>query len=247
MEHVLPIFVAPFVGSFLGVVVRRMPAGRSVIRGRSSCAKCGRRLGLLELVPVASWLAQRGRCRGCGGRIGVMEPAIEVAAVAVSAWAVLAGGGPAEVWVNCLLGWCLLALGWIDARHMRLPDAITLPLIACGLAAVGLLDKPSLLIHASGAVLGFLLFYGLSVGYRMLRGREGLGVGDAKLLAAGGAWVGIDSLAPLILLAALFGISWTVLRGMAGANVHLSFRIPFGPFLGLAIWLVRLHGMAVFP
>jgi leader peptidase (prepilin peptidase)/N-methyltransferase len=247
MEHVLPIFVAPFVGSFLGVVVRRLPAGRSVIRGRSSCAQCGRRLGLLELVPMASWLAQRGRCRGCGGRIGVLEPAIEVAAVAFSVWAVLAGGGPAEIWFNCLLGWCLLALGWIDARHMRLPDAITLPLIACGLAAIWFLDKPSLLIHALGAVLGFFLFYGLSFGYRVLRGREGLGMGDAKLLAAGGAWVGMDNLAPLILLAALFGISWTLLRGIGRGIIYTSSRIPFGPFLGLAIWLVRLHWIGPSP
>ena len=245
MEHALPILVAPFVGSFLGVVVQRLPAGRSIVRGRSGCDRCGRRLGVLELVPLVSWVAQRGRCRGCGGRIGLFEPAIELAAMAVAAWAVLAGSEVAAVWGNCLLGWCLLALGWIDARHKRLPDAITLPLISGGLAVTLWLDRSAILVHALGAIVGFLLFYGLSAGYRRLRGREGLGGGDAKLLAAGGAWVGADQLAPLILLAAVSAITCvlasTVLRNQVP---RMTIAIPFGPFLGAAIWLVRLYGQA---
>lgn len=241
MEHALPILVAPFVGSFLGVVVQRLPAGRSIVRGRSGCAQCGRRLSVLELVPIASWVAQRGRCRG--GRIGVFEPAIELAATLVAAWAVLAGGEAATVWANCLLGWCLLALGWIDARHMRLPDAITLPLITCGLAITWWVDRPAILLHASGAIVGFLIFHGLSAGYRHLRGREGLGGGDAKLLAAGGAWVGFDQLAVLILLAAMAAITWVLASTFRRNGVpSKTLAVPFGPFLGVAIWLVRLYG-----
>jgi leader peptidase (prepilin peptidase)/N-methyltransferase len=247
MEHVLPILVAPFVGSFLGVVVQRLPPGRSIVCGRSGCARCGRRLGVLELVPLVSWVSQCGRCRGCGSRIGLFEPTIELAATAVAAWAVLAGGEAAVVWANCLLGWCLLVLGWIDARHMRLPDAITLPLIICGLAVTWWLDRPAILLHALGAIVGFLLFHGLSAGYRRLRGREGLGGGDAKLLAAGGAWVGFDQLALLILLAAVAAITAVLAPAFRRNSVpSKTLAIAFGPFLGVAIWLVRLYGSGLY-
>jgi leader peptidase (prepilin peptidase)/N-methyltransferase len=113
----LPIIVAPFIGSFLGVLIRRLPAGEPVAMARSACAACGRRLGARDLVPLVSFLLLRGRCRICGAPIGWFHPAIELAALGVALWAALTQDAPGLVWASCVLGWTLLALGWIDVEH----------------------------------------------------------------------------------------------------------------------------------
>jgi leader peptidase (prepilin peptidase)/N-methyltransferase len=240
MDQILPILAGPFVGSFLGVLIKRLPAGRPILWERSRCETCSRSLGVLDLVPLLSWLSLRGRCAGCGARIGTFEPVIELAGTAVAAVAVVAGGSMLDIWVNCLLGWWLLALGWIDARHFRLPDVLTLPLIVAGLAATWFIDPEGLLANSVGAVAGLLAFQGISMVYRRLRGREGLGGGDAKLLAAGGAWVGVGHLAPVILLAAMGALVWLLALRLRQVPMSLTTATPFGPFLALAIWLVRL-------
>ncbi len=121
--------VAPFAGSFLGVLIRRLPEGRPIAFARSSCDTCGATLSVPELVPLASYVRQGGRCRRCGEAIGSFHPAIELAATGVAAWVILADTDPTRLWVDCLLGWVLLALSWIDWQCMRLPDALTLPLL----------------------------------------------------------------------------------------------------------------------
>ena len=233
----MPLLFAPFVGSFLGVLVRRLPLGRPVVLDRSRCEGCGAPLAARDLVPLASYAALRGRCRRCGRAIGRFHPAIELAALAVAAWAVWAD--PDAAWPDCVLGWGLLALAWIDWDHMRLPDALTLPLIPAGLAAAWWQDPGLATDHAVAAAAGYLLFRGVAWAYRRLRGREGLGQGDAKLLAVAGAWVGVAGLPWVLLGGALLGLLIAAARGrraLAGAP------IPFGPPLALALWVVRLHG-----
>ena len=115
---------------------------------------------------------------------------MEFACLAIAAWAVLIAPDTQSVWLDCLLGWTLLALAWIDWKHMVLPDVLTLPLILAGFGAT-LLDAPEAISeHAAAAVAGYGAFRAIEIGYRRLRGREGLGQGDAKLLAAAGAWLG---------------------------------------------------------
>jgi leader peptidase (prepilin peptidase) / N-methyltransferase len=232
--------VAPFIGSFLGVLIRRLPRGRPVLLARSACDSCGATLAPVDLVPLASFLAQRGRCRRCGAPIGWFHPAIELAALAVafSAWSV-AGG--AQLWVDCLLGYTLLALAWIDVEHGILPDVLTLPLLLAGLALAWLADPASALDCAIGAALGYLLFRAVALIYHRLRGREGLGEGDAKLLAAGGAWLGWQQLGSVVLVAALLGLAAALLARLAGRPLDRASAIAFGPFLALAVWLIRLH------
>ncbi len=232
----IPILAAPFIGSFLGVLIRRLPEGRPVALARSACPACGVALAAQDLVPLLSYAALRGRCRRCGAAIGRFHPAIELAAMAVAGWA--AWADPDRVWADCLLGWGLLALAWIDWEHFRLPDALNLPLIPAGLLAAWIEDPDALLDRALAAVLGYALFRGVAWSYRRLRGREGLGQGDAKLLAVAGAWLGIAGLPDVLLIAALSGIGLAFTRGrqaLAGAP------IPFGPALALGIWLVRLY------
>lgn len=237
-----PLLVAPFIGSFLGLLALRLPAGEGVVWGRSRCAGCARALGPGELVPLLSFLALRGRCR-CG-RVAIPRvlPAMELGAVAVAAAAAWAGGGPAEVWAHCALGWALLVLAAVDWEHFELPDVLTLPLIPAGLALTWWLAPEALLAHALGAALGWAGFAGLAALYRRWRGRDGLGEGDAKLLAAGGAWLGLAALPELVLLAALLGLLLALALRLGGRALKADTALPFGPALALAIFALRLHG-----
>jgi len=192
-------------------------------------------------VPILSWLTAKGRCRYCHHTLGWFYPGIELAAVAVALTAVLFDGGEGT-WLDCLLGWWLLTLGWIDLRCWLLPDVLTLPLLVVGLVAAALLDPEQLVDHALGAALGFLTLLAVAALYRVLRGREGLGRGDAKLLAASGAWLGASALPQVILLAALSALVAAGGLWLAGVRLGAHSALPFGPFLALATWLLWLCG-----
>jgi leader peptidase (prepilin peptidase) / N-methyltransferase len=233
------IIAAPFVGSFLGVVVRRLPEDRAILWARSRCETCGTVLAARDLIPLVSWLAAGGRCRFCGTALGWFEPAIELAATAVALAAVAADGGP-WTWLDCLFGWWLLALGWIDLRSWLLPDVLTLPLVVAGLLIVLWLEPASLFASALGAALGYLGLRLVAVLYRMLRGRDGIGEGDAKLLAASGAWLGAALLPQVILLAASTALIAALCLRLAGNRLGAGSALPFGPFLAFATWLLWL-------
>ena len=229
-----PVAAAPFVGSFCGVLVARLPARRGVVWGRSACAACGHALGVRDLVPLASFAVLRGQCRYCKAAIGWSAPAVEAAALGVAVWAAIAGERGAQLWAGCALGWTLLTLGWIDAVSLRLPDGLTLPLLLAGLGEALWLEPDAVTGRAFGAAVGYTLLWGVAWGYRRLRRREGLGLGDAKLLAAGGAWVGVALLGEAVLGAALAGLAWALARRRR--------MVAFGPFLAAAIWMVWLYG-----
>jgi leader peptidase (prepilin peptidase) / N-methyltransferase len=243
----LPILVAPFVGSFLGVLIRRLPDSRPVAWGRSACESCGAALAARDLVPLGSFLALRGRCRTCAAPIAGFHPAVELAALGVACAAALAApDDPARLWIGCGLGWALLALAWIDWEHLLLPDAITLPLAPAGLAAALWLAPEALAAHAVGAALGYGAFRGFAWAYRRLRGREGLGQGDAKLLAAAGAWLGWEALPVVLLLAALVGLALAGALALRRGGLDPGAPLPFGPCLALSFWLcwLRTGGLA---
>jgi leader peptidase (prepilin peptidase)/N-methyltransferase len=235
------LLLAPFVGSFLGVLIRRLPEGRPIVRGRSLCERCGARLTPRDLVPLLSWLITRGRCRHCRHPLGWFYPGVELAALAVAAIA-LAVDGVEQAWLDCLLGWWLLALGWIDARHWLLPDVLTLPLVVLGLALAAAFAPEELADRAAAAMLGYLALRAVAWIYQRLRHREGLGQGDAKLFAAAGAWLGIAALPQVILLAALAALSTAAGLALCGRRMRARSALPFGPFLALASWLLWLFG-----
>jgi leader peptidase (prepilin peptidase)/N-methyltransferase len=235
-----PVILAPAIGSFLGVLIERLPEGRPVVFARSACGRCGQRLRARDMVPLLSYAMSLGRCRYCAGRIGAFPPAIELAALAVAIWAV-AASGETEIWATCGLGWTLLALGWIDARTMTLPDVLTLPLLAMGLIVTGLRDLNALASHAMAAGLGYCSLVGVAWLYFRLRGRDGLGRGDAKLLAAAGAWLGPALLPHTVFLAACAGLFYVGGAWLAGRRMTGATALPFGPCLALAIWLLWLY------
>lgn len=235
------LIAAPFVGSFLGVVIDRTPHGASVARPPSSCPDCGTRLGVLDLIPMISWLVLRARCRHCKQAIPVFYPLIELGALAVAGWAFTAATG-VEMVLLAILGWLLLALSVIDHRHHILPNGLVALVFLTGAAALALPSSGAPLPHVVGALAGFALMAGLAGLYRRLRGIEGLGWGDAKFVAAAGLWVGWQGLPSLLLIASSSALLVALAGILLGKKLTATTRIAFGPYLCFATWLVQLYG-----
>jgi leader peptidase (prepilin peptidase)/N-methyltransferase len=240
-DIVPPLVLAPFIGSFLGVLIARLPERRPVVFARSVCEQCGHVLSARDLVPLLSFALTRGRCRHCRSPIGSFPLAVELAALGVAVWTVLAVPAT-EIWWTCLLGWALLTLAWIDVRTMSLPDVLTIPLGLAGLVATLVEDRGALTDHAAAAIVGYGSLAGIAWIYRRIRHREGLGLGDAKLLAAIGAWLGISALPLTILFAACIGLTVAGAAALTGRHVTAASAFPFGPCLALSAWLLWLYG-----
>jgi leader peptidase (prepilin peptidase)/N-methyltransferase len=173
---------------------------------------------------------------------------LSAAAVVVAAWAVAAAPGWHAL-AGVALGWTLLALSAVDLRFMILPDVLTLPLIPAGIAVATLSSGTDATAHAIGAAVGGGVLFVFAESYRLLRGRDGLGLGDAKLFAAAGAWVGWSALPSVLLIAAASGLAAALVlaalrrrNGGVAARPLAEFALPFGPFLGVGLWLTWLYG-----
>jgi leader peptidase (prepilin peptidase)/N-methyltransferase len=232
---------APFIGSLLGVLAIRLPRGEAVVVARSRCETCRQVLQPRDLVPLLSYAVQRGRCRQCGAMIGWFHPAMELAAIAVALSAMAIDAGDRLI-AGCMLGWMLLGLGICDWRSYRLPDALTLPLILLGLLASWLLDRDQITDHALATACAYLGCRVFAWAYRRLRGHDGLGQGDAKLLAASGAWLGLAALPNVVLFAAVAGLALAALSWLCGKALTARTMLPFGPCLALATWFIWLQG-----
>jgi leader peptidase (prepilin peptidase)/N-methyltransferase len=227
------------VGSFLAAILIRWPEGRSVTKGRSQCDSCGRTLSPRDLVPILSWFLVRGRCRHCGAAIDRRHLAIEAGAALIGLAAIFAHPLPAAVF-TAIFGWWLFLLAALDLEYQWLPDRLTLPLIPAGLAVAWLGIGPSLQERLIGAAAGFLALALIAFAYRRLRGREGLGGGDPKLLAAIGAWLGWEQLPFVMLGAGLLGLAAILLRKARGETIAATDRLPLGTLLALAAWPIWL-------
>lgn len=237
----MTLLAAPAVGSFIGLASLRMPAGGAVVAGRSGCGGCRRRLGPADLIPLASYLALRGRCRTCRATIPPRYLLLELGCLGLAGWA-FAVQPPLVAVGGALLAWQLLLLAVLDAEHFWLPRPLTLTLLASGLA-IAVARGPQLLAgSAIGASAGFLVLSLLAWAYRRLRGREGLGGGDAYMLAGIGAWVGWQGLPTVLLWASVAGLSLAAAAALTGQAIKADQRLPFGVFLALGAWLTWLYG-----
>jgi leader peptidase (prepilin peptidase)/N-methyltransferase len=257
------------VGSFLNVVIYRLPRmmenawerecaelkgapppeteALSLARPRSRCPRCGHAITALENIPVFSYLFLRGKCRACRAPISPRYPLVEIAAAILAAWSGWRFGPGGQALAATILLWSLLALALIDFDTQLLPDQITLPLLWLGLLLNGSqLGFTSLSSAVHGAVAGYLFLWLVYWAFKWLTGREGMGYGDFKLLAALGAWMGW-ALLPMIvlvssLLGALVGICLIVFT-RHGRNVP----IPFGPYLAVAGMIALFWGETLNP
>jgi len=242
------------VGSFLNVCIHRLPRGESLLWPASHCPACRRSLAWFENVPVVSWLLLRGRCRSCRQPVAGRYPAVELVTAAL--WALTAWVVGVE-WLllpRLLLVSALVVLFVIDLEHQLLPDAVTLPGIAAGLLVSGWLPPQAwvwlpgdwrLLQGPLDAALGMLLgggvLWGVSEAYYRLRGQEGLGFGDVKMLAMIGAFLGWQQVLVTLFLASLAG-SVVGVGLIATGRVGMQSKLPFGTFLALGALAAALAG-----
>lgn len=225
------------VGSFLATLAIRWPQERTALSGRSACDGCGRTLRAVELVPLLSALVQRGRCRTCGERIDPRHWRIELAAAAIGLLSGLIAPGWAAL-AGAVFGWLLLVLGAIDAAELILPDELTATVAVLGLASAMLVPQPEFADRMIGAGAGFLSLWFLSVGYGALRGREVMGEGDPRLLAAIGCWLGWQVLPVVLFAAAVVGLVSAAIARARGGEVAWDSELPFGTFLAIAAYMV---------
>ena len=253
------------IGSFLNVVILRLPARLEwqwrrdsrelleledpdaarpppgIVVERSFCPKCAHRLGAFDNIPLISFLALRGRCRFCRAPISWQYPAVELLtglAFAACAWHFDPGWQALAALVFTAM---LIALAGIDLHTQLLPDQLTYPLLWLGLllSTIAMFVDP--VAALVGAAVGYLSLWSVYWTFKLLTGKEGMGRGDFKLLAALGAWCGITGVLPIVLisavLGALIGSAWLLLRGRDRAT-----PIPFGPYLAIAGWIQLLWG-----
>ena len=233
------LLLGAIVGSFLATVLIRWPQGRSVIAGRSRCDSCGKPLGPGELVPILSYAALHGKCRACGASIDRRHFAVELAAATLGLVALVAHPLPLAA-ITLGLGLWLLLLALLDLEHQWLPDRLTLPLVPLGLAAAWAGFGPPLIERAIGAAAGWAVLFLIALAYRRLRGREGMGGGDPKLLAGIGAWVGALQLPFVLLGAGLLGLAAILLMRLRGEQVSATTRLPLGTLMAVAAWPIWL-------
>lgn len=235
---ILLVLVAPVVGSFLGVVIDRLPRGQSVVWPGSACRACGTRLRPCDLVPVLSFVRTRGRCRHCGAAVPPWLLYTELAATGAALLAVALAATPLAAGLIALGLWLLWTLALCDLLHFRLPDPLTLALALLALVWAALFgDVGSALI---GGLIGAGSFLALRIGYRALRGREGLGLGDVKLMFGLGALSGPLDLPLLVLVSALLALA---VAAVSQGGWRAGRALPFGAALaagGAAVWLVPM-------
>lgn len=227
-------------GSFLATLVLRWPRGEGVTTGRSRCDRCGAQVAARDLIPLVSGLLLGGRCRACGAQIDPAHFAIEGLCGLVGASAFLVAPGQAGL-LGALSGWLLVALAALDLRHFWLPDRLTLPLALVGLAGGVTAVGPPFDARLIGGAGGFLALAAIAWGYRVIRGREGLGGGDPKLFGAIGLMLGWQALPYVLLGASGVGLLWVCVRFAARKKVAASDRLPLGALLCLAtfpIWML---------
>lgn len=252
------------VGSFLNVVAHRMPlmmdaqwraeareileleaeadaTGISLSKPASSCPKCQSRIRPWQNIPVLSWLLLRGKCANCKAPISAQYPLVEACAGVMSAVCAWRFGFGFELVGALLLTWTLIPLTVIDLRTQLLPDNLTLPLLWAGLAFNLIGGFTSLESAVLGAILGYGSFWLIFQLFRLATGKEGMGFGDFKLLAALAAWLGAISLPLIILISSIAG-AIVGLGLMVSGRLNRETPMPFGPYLAIAGWIMLIWG-----
>jgi leader peptidase (prepilin peptidase)/N-methyltransferase len=247
-ESMLVFVLGACIGSFLNVVIHRLPRGESLVSPRSRCPSCQRTLAWYENLPIVSWLGLRGRCRTCRAGISLRYPLIELmtglAAVALYARLGFSLHFLAAFYFACTL----LAIAYIDLDFQIIPDVLSLSGLAVGLAAAPLLHPGTWLDAlgraAAGALLGGGILFAVAWTYERATGRVGMGGGDIKLLAMVGAFLGWQGVLLTLLLGSLVGSAIGIAIMLArGADAKLA--IPFGPFLSIGAFVALFWGGAI--
>ena len=231
------------VGSFLNVCIYRLPRRESLMWPGSHCTRCDRSLAWFENVPVLSWMVLRGRCRTCGEGISAVYPLVEIVTASIFAGGYLVYGLTPLLAVRLLFACAMIVLFMIDLRHRILPNAITVPGIVAGLVFSAILP-PGWLASLIGVIVGGGLLFVIAEGYYRLRGIEGLGMGDVKMLAMIGAFLGWQLTLVTLVLASFSG-SIVGVGLIAAGRGGMQAALPFGTFLAIGALVAAVSGDAI--
>ena len=259
------LFFGLSIGSFLNVVVHRLPImlkqewqsearllldvqvpGKqeskryNLVTPRSACPACGQPISSIHNIPLISYLLLKGRCASCQARIALRYPLLELVTGVATVTVISVLGPTMQGMLACLLTYSLIALSQIDFETKLLPDDITLPILWLGLIANMYDTFTDLQSAVIGAVLGYLALWTVYQGFRVITGKEGMGFGDFKLLALLGAWLGWQALTFIILMSSIIGTLVGVTLILLGRDRNDA--IPFGPYLAGAGWISLLWG-----
>jgi len=254
LTQVEAVFAASFlgliIGSFISMLTWRLPRmlyldasskAHSLTLTRSKCPHCENALAWYQLIPVFSWFLTKGKCLNCQTPISVRYPLIELSTMLITGGLVWYFGQTYSALIAIGFSWTLLTILIIDIEHQLILDSLSLPLMWVGL----LINSQSYYVSAEqailGAAIGYLLLWTLFHSFKLLTGKEGMGYGDFKLLAALGAWFGVMAIPQIILIASLSSL--VIGGGLALFKVKkLEDPIPFGPFLAIGGWSSLLLG-----
>jgi len=249
------------VGSFLNVVIYRLPIMMerewqtqineseaddtfNLSIPASACPKCGHKIRWFENIPVLSYMILRGKCAKCQTPISFRYPFIELLAAVTVGFAVYTFGFNEISLAVALFTWILISLIFIDIDHQLLPDRLTLPLLWLGLLVNSFELFTTLENAVYGAMAGYLSLWSVYWAFKLLTGKEGMGYGDFKLLAALGAWVGISQIPLIILLSSLVGAVFGIFMILLSKHAKKN-PIPFGPYLAIAGWISLYWGSMI--
>jgi len=236
----------------LAVPAGDLPEGRfDLVAPRSRCPACGAQISALQNIPVLSYLLLGGKCTHCKAPISARYPAVEIATAILSAIVAWRFGFTVEAAAAIAMTWALIAISMIDIDHQLIPDSIVLPLVWAGLLLSLFSPVPEAeVIFVSpaasivGAIAGYLTLWSVYHLFRIVTGKEGMGYGDFKLLAAFGAWLGWQMLPLIVLLSAVVGaVTGMALILFRGHDRNVP--IPFGPYLAAAGWIAMLYGQQI--
>ncbi len=257
--------IGAFIGSFLNVVIHRIPvmlerqwksecqeflnlndevptlAKYNLSIPRSHCPACDHQVKAIENIPIISYLFLRGKCSSCGINISLQYPFVELLTAIFTAMVVWKFGFSVQAFGGVIITWFLIALSGIDIKTQLLPDNMTLPLLWLGIIFNLFTTYTDLTSSILGAIFGYLSLWFVFHLFKLITGKEGMGYGDFKLLAALGAWLGWQSLPLVILLSSAVGAVIGVFMIVTKLQAR-SQPIPFGPYLALAGWIAMLYG-----
>ncbi len=210
----------------------------------SSCPNCGHKIRFWENIPVISYLFLKAKCSSCGTRISIQYPVVELLTALASLAVAYTFGVSIQTVVALLFTWTLIALTLIDIKKQLLPDNITLPLLWAGILLSFFNIFTDLSSSVIGAIAGYMILWSIYQLFKLLTGKEGMGFGDFKLLAALGAWVGFDYLPQIILVSSVVGSIIGISMLIIGRTKKQQ-PIPFGPYLAVAGWVALLWGETI--
>ena len=237
------------IGSFLNVVIHRLPLGESVVTPRSKCTNCGRQIKAIENIPILSWMILRGRCGGCGSRISVRYPAVELLNSIAYIICFVHFGIAIVLPFSFLLCSAAIALAMIDAEHMILPNKITYSIFVAFLV-FRLIEGASqggaspILDGVIGGIVGGGFLWSLGALWKLLRGIDGMGLGDVKMMAGVGMFIGWELVLFAIFVGALTGTIGGLFLSRRN-SADLQTRIPFGVFLAIGSVISMLAGKTI--